>query len=505
MSAVIDVHCHILHADAVEIDSFVKAYAGSAFPLKPPLLDIALGLLKYAVKLRLLPGLCDLVTSVGAFSTTAAPATLNELAKALDRLDAGLALNVRRLAEDLAKGRASPDALLPSDLPKLNHICQFAKVFIQPKEKIPEELIASYPRVQLFVPLMTDYEEWLAGEPAWKAWDDVCEGPFLWWCLRWRRSRVAYKKQLIVQHRGRLHLFAPFCPLRAAARGIAQEVDKAVGLILHDGFLGVKLYPIMGYYPCDNATRSKPEWLPHEAVKQGVTWAKVDEALNALYAACASNAVPITAHTSPAGARGPNGPDPADTDSDPGKRHAFYGTANQSHPYNWLPVLTAHPNLRLNLAHMGGDHFQTLRACEVDTEFDWAHATVEVMKQFAHVYADRSVQVPPDGSDSIAAYATRLGYVLDKAPALVPSRLMFGTDWHLVLLYYDYADCRDVLNRFDQVLAEPCIPSGFADRFYGANAAEFLGINPGGPALARLDSFYAAHFGTFRPDWWDQV
>jgi len=496
MSVVIDVHCHILHADAVEIDSFVAAYAGSGFPLKPPLRDVALWLLKQAVRFRTLPVLCSALENVGARTAAEGPAVLRSLAALPGIAGSPVASRVNAFAACLERNGSPADNLLSRDLPKLGHICQFARAFVQPRLRIADGLLAAYPDVHLFVPLMTDYEEWLGGDPDWRCWDKT-----------WRhcRPRVRYKKHVIRRYKGRMHLFAPFCPLRAAARGMAREVGKVVDLVLNHGFLGVKLYPIMGYYPCDNATRSAPACLPREAASQGVTWQKVDAALDALYAACADNAIPITAHASPQGARGPHGPEPADAHGDDAARQRFFGTANHSHPNNWLPVLARHPDLRLNLAHMGGDHFDTVPDNEKGTERDWAHCTVEAMRQFPHVYSDRSVQVPPDGAATMDAYAARLAQVLAKDPAVVPERMMFGTDWHLVLLYYDYADCREVLARFDQALAAPGIPSGFREKFLGANAAKFLGIESGGAARARLDAYYQRHFGAQRPAWWDAV
>ena len=67
-------------------------------------------------------------------------------------------------------------------------------------------------------------------------------------------------------------------------------------VVENDGFLGVKLYPVMGYYPIGNAT------LPNPANIDGTTWVQIDKALAELYRVCEEKEIPITA-TRPPGAR----------------------------------------------------------------------------------------------------------------------------------------------------------------------------------------------------------
>jgi predicted TIM-barrel fold metal-dependent hydrolase len=332
---------------------------------------------------------------------------------------------------------------------------------------------------------MTDYEEWLAGDPAWFAWRRSDEHP--------DQSRVEWKAQVIRENGGRVHLFAPFCPLRAAGDGIDAEVGKTLDLVEKEGFIGVKLYPLMGYYPCGNDYKSKPRWLPRKRRKAGVTWADVDDALDHLYAACADRQIPITAHCSPQGARGPNGASPSDKSQD-----------NQSHPCNWVPVLRKYPTLRLNLAHMAGDHFQTLDDDQKGTITDWAFQIAGLMgdPECPNLYADRSCQLPPSKKKEQQLYAARLFEVLDLNDQ-VPRRMMNGTDWHLALMYGSKkGEWKKANKRFRKVLAER---PAFAERFFGENAADFLGLRPGGRTRERLRTFYTdgLHLTEDQfPAWW---
>ena len=90
------------------------------------------------------------------------------------------------------------------------------------------------------------------------------------------------------------------------------------------GFIGVKLYPPVGFLPLGNAGFS-----PDAARGQAL-----DQALRALYATCEAEEIPITAHASP------------------GNEFAL-GYGQLAAPERWAPVLREFPNLRLNFGHFG--------------------------------------------------------------------------------------------------------------------------------------------------------
>lgn len=496
MSVIIDIHCHLLNADAVEIDSFVDAYMGSRLPVTGELRRTVLQLLQWIIRtLTQQDRRARDARRVSLASLLPSLPELGELVEVAAWFDPSTLAALLEVAESPAAEAALPDALarrldgIPGLVESVRQFIEFAKVFTRSPRRIVDLLRKTYKpeKVDLFVPLMTDYEAWLAGEVP-----------------RGIEPRIELKKAVIARHQGQIHLFAPFCPLRAAADGTGSEVDRVLALVQNHGFLGVKLYPIMGYYPCDNATRSRPEWLPDEYRQLGVTWRDVDAALWALYGLCASQGIPITAHASPAGARGPHGPDPADAEPN---RPRFFGTANQSHPLHWEPVLQRHPQLRLCLAHMGGDHFQTLQPHEKDTELDWARQTTRLMERFEHVYGDRSCQMPPDAdSPQALPYAERLREVVSHHPS-VADRMMNGSDWHLVVMYGRDYDA--TFGRFRRLCEGAGFPPRFRERFFGLNAVRFLGIGSGSPSenpnRARLNAFYQRVQGSARPPWWSNV
>ena len=501
MPVTIDVHCHLLHADAVELDSFVTAYLRGVPVLgrMPPRVAEVLKALLRLLTVRdsppaapdVQPGqgskqLAALVRALGADSATAGRLPRWWLRRLASALDHGLP---RWLLIRLAR-RVFGDYM---DFDQI--FLNFTPVFTDRQSEIVGEFLRTHEgrHTDLCVPLMTDYENWLGGDPLWLAWMTSDAYP---------QSRVDYNKQLIREHKGRLHFFAPFCPLRAAAIAKGYDtlgsVDDTVGLVKHDGFLGVKLYPPMGYYPAQNAAKSRaalpvlPEWQG-----LGLAWADIDAALDSLYAACAAADIPITAHCSPEGARGPYGSAPDD-----------YSLGNHAHPDHWRPVLDAHPTLRLNLAHTNGSRFQYLPDAEKLTERDWAWRIAELMAGFPNVYSDRSCVIPPLESvpDLYPRFVQRHAEFLRMNPQ-VPSRLMWGSDWHLVLMYAGQS--AEARGRFVRIFGRPEF-SGFPDLvpdFLGDNAARFLGLSAKCPGAnrARLERFHTNELKLTAeefPVWW---
>ena len=127
----------------------------------------------------------------------------------------------------------------------------------------------------------------------------------------------------------RLHPFVGFDPMRALADGAAGTTVALVkDAVLNKGFIGVKVYPEMGWSPFQNTAANAGT--PERAQA-------LDAILDDFFGWCADEQVPVTAHCN----------------------HSNYPSqnaeaANYGSPDEWLSVLAAHPGLRLNLGHFGG-------------------------------------------------------------------------------------------------------------------------------------------------------
>jgi predicted TIM-barrel fold metal-dependent hydrolase len=153
------------------------------------------------------------------------------------------------------------------------------------------------------------------------------------------------------------------------------------------GFLGVKLYPSLGYRV------DAPE-------------------MQDVFRYCDGADVPILVHASPGG---------------------FYktpATAEYSRPHHWAPILDRHPRLRVCFAHCGGwAGFSGQDA----THAEWWNELVALIGSYDNVFGDLAYHVDMMvGGDPERRYLDSLRELL--ADARFARRLIFGTDSWLVRL-----------------------------------------------------------------------
>ena len=178
----------------------------------------------------------------------------------------------------------------------------------------------------------------------------------------------------------------------------------------HKPFLGIKLYTPNGYSPLD------PNMMD-------------------LYDFCQTNQIPITAHNSNSGfatfvkkleIKGAfyfdghviehNGWIEFDKDffSDPGA--AIVERAKKlNHPKLWEKVMQTFPELRLNLAHFGGEGK------------DWQEIVIDLMLKYPNLYTDLSCQTEQD----------MLQHIKNNFLPLAPQKFLYGSDYYLNMFFID--------------------------------------------------------------------
>jgi predicted TIM-barrel fold metal-dependent hydrolase len=335
-------------------------------------------------------------------------------------------------------------------------------VAAHPRVAIAATAAQTFPTVSLFTPALVDYDAWSDDRPPTPLWQQVL--------IQEQIARLAVAGRL-GRADARLHPFVAYDPRRQAegragvgeADGGAPAPDStAMDLVRYAtqsaGFLGVKLYPPVGFAPFDNVT-----------LQPGLTLAPaLDRALALLYEFCAAREVPILTHAS-------------------ASNEYALGFRQLVTPARWRPVLDRFPTLRLDLGHFGGE----LPA--------WTDEAVAMIESYPNVYADLS-NSPLVYDD---AYAARLRAMLPGLLARHPRlkrRLMYGSDWWLSALD-PLAD--QAIERFGAVLGPVLTPDERAD-VMGRNALRFLGFlddqnRPrSGAAARRLRAFYGA---APRPSW----
>jgi predicted TIM-barrel fold metal-dependent hydrolase len=295
-------------------------------------------------------------------------------------------------------------------------------------------LASTYVETELFTPSIVDMNCWFI---------DQDPGSIAWSFAEQKRDMLA----LLAAYGGRMLPFLAFDPERELQlRRLPGELKVELEALANQGFVGVKIYPPFGYRPHGNAEIRDD----HEC---GVTVAparrdEYDAVLEDLYAACEALELPIAAHC-----------------EDPGAGVARCG--EHADPKWWAPVLAKHPELRLNLTHFGG--VEGLVGCE--PEKSWARAIGELMKTAPHLYADV-------GAHEVTRDTRMCKEFFDRLEADIPQavdRLMFGTDWHMIVRHEKH---REYAARY---LGEWQQRFGLlrTRRFARENALDYLGLSLG--------------------------
>ena len=391
----------------------------------------------------------------------------------------------------------------------LGRYIRWALLYTRHRYELAEELdqlhgrIGQKSRMVLMTPAIVDFSKWLEDEDQLSIEEQVDV-----------MTRIACRRD-----GPRVHGFVGFDPLRQALYDHHQrkptdkdpmavvrraiEVDRildATSTKTTGGFVGVKLYPPMGFRAIDNKHLpddrfNEPAYLRSPDTGLGSEiGGKLDAALSRLYRWCSANNVPIMAHTS----------------------HSFGPNSDyedRADPIFWASVLKrdAFPRLRINLAHFG--HFNEavqyarpesyLNKC-----WEWTIGKIIAGSTEAYVYADIS----------------SLGEILKTGPSRKivgcmkafkehfpdsDKRLLYGTDWSMIAQE----------DRFPRLLSSKPFPDvmifflkavGYnntqIEGIMFRNAARFLGLSKGerevfgdNSTRARLEKFYAAH--NLSADW----
>ena len=309
--------------------------------------------------------------------------------------------------------------------------------------------------VRLFTPALVDFEFWLNDAPETNFTEQIELGS--------RLSRA---------FPGRVHFFVPFDPWREVAHapnepGSLELVKKA---ITQDGFVGVKLYPPMGFAASGNAGL---DFSAVDVEDSAAFGAQLDATLDALFTWAVEADVPIMAHCNL---------------SEESKR----GFACRASPAYWATAIAHHPGLRLNLGHFGGQ--DNLGPGGVNDAADWPETIIALMgtKEGRHLYTDIGNFDMGD-----MPWFARLKTALQDTPVLL-DRLMYGSDWMMLATSDRY---EDFFTRFrDGLTSLGTLDDAQIASILGGNARSFLGLESGGQTRARLVAFYDG-YGIARPDW----
>jgi len=343
-----------------------------------------------------------------------------------------------------------------------------------------------------YVPAVVDFNNWLKGP------DDVL--PIQVTPLP-QQAAVMGKISAMKNRSYAMHGYIGFDPWRQAVyqRDSRQRtLDPTItDAITKQGFMGVKLYPPMGFRAMGNGDSDlKPanEHFPPDLVQAlGYSCGDLlDDALRVLYDWCIKEDVPIMAHC---GRSNYSRPD----------------FAERASPLFWKRVLnytdargTPYKALRLNLGHIGG----TSEYAENKPGAGWMEIVVDMLgdPNYPNLYADFAYDslALERNSDEVTNDGKVMSFLKQTLPGTnALSKIMYGSDW--IMLGLEFGNERyysAVKKHFRDILGSDILLNGFLTR----NAANFLGLPiQAGKKLKprqRLEEFYQANgldFSALKP------
>lgn len=261
-------------------------------------------------------------------------------------------------------------------------------------------------------------------------------------------------------------------------------LDRVRRALTSGGFLGVKLYPPMGFRAARNAAAPRLKFPDPVNRALGISddelAVRLDDALDRLYRLCTEAGVdaPVMAH----GGEGNEAKD---------------GYGGRADPYYWLDVVRRFPTLRVSLAHFGGFKYRTampdtgLPSVLANT-FEGAFAHHVAANPSSPVFADLAYfeEVLNASADKRQRFAEHLRLYRDRADANL-EHLVYGTDW---LMLGNLPNAETYAGQIHDFLSLDCKFSDAAvDNIMWRNAVRFAGLRAGSGARRRLEQFYAAH------------
>jgi predicted TIM-barrel fold metal-dependent hydrolase len=482
----IDIHCHIFNADDLPVRGFVQH-----LHLDTPVLGPLLSTLIERIVQGQAPGYADDIARIQSLLGTGGPnpdlVALEALGRArqpgvsleaatdLDaQTDAALArlmvedpVFVRRLTAAVA-AEASPAGVdgtvtaegLADQIEGARRAVRWAKIFGMSRLDVAAELVRNFgDEVDLFCPLLVDLAMGLGEQPKTTVRQQVemLEGI----------SILSMRGRLPGGGKARMHPFVGFDPRRQALAPSGLPITPlsvVQSAVLEHGFVGVKLYPPMGWQPLGNTANK--DMTADEAEQ-------LDAVLRTFYAWCVENDVPVTAH-----ANRSNYADPAFKD--------YAG------PVGWGKVVHDFPDLHVNLGHFGGASAKTPKS-------GWPFSMAGMAAVDSHhVYADVADH-RIDESAIATGYLDLLNeFFSTPTTASVTDRLMYGSDWFMLAINPDH---EKFLTSYRALYKKRFGPVK-TQKFMSQNALTFLGFDDAqNKNRQRLLAYYAKYAPANVPDW----
>ena len=480
LAPLIDAHCHLFNVTDLPASSFARIVMLKQYPHPPPPKD-GEELLKRifdAVQERVSRGVMTADQEARQPNLKMMIADAPELSDADER-------QLDQYARDAEKalrkappqtGSCEPESGFPALSPR--SVIGWLKDLRSPRARLAAKLTRAHAKSgfasRLLCPALVDYSNWLDQPLQSPLPDQVRAG-----------GKLAINPSLPP-----VHGYVAFDPLRRALvrnkrpvkDGSWDPLALARDALVNHGYLGIKLYPPMGFRPSGNAETGQhyPHYVTEAMGIQLDVGTELDRSLDELWKLCLDLDAPVLAHGANSNAAG----------TDYGRR---------GDPAFWLPVVARFPKLRVLLGHFGrfgtysADQPRGSASCEVPFEATWEAAIGRFVQANpdSFLYADLSflseIFDEKDRQRSIAGMKKYLK--LDEGGR----HLVFGSDWVMLGVTKEYSKDGGYPYRIVQFLKDCGLGDPQISGIMYENAVRLLGLAEGAGARDRLLKFYATH------------
>ena len=452
----IDMHCHVFNAAELPAAQFIYRVVEQRFSKDPDALIVGIALI---------------LSALGG----GAPTPAEELA-------------------DISQSRPTRHAALPVAAPPragAAALLEWLKLFGLPRRDLIAKLAGFYTATnhhcELITPALVDYNAWLDNPDE--------EGK--------RLSDQVAVMGAIAELPGtpRVHGFVGFDPVRAimaplgyypggTAMAKILPLDLLRDAVENHGFIGVKLYPPMGFRAWNNGKGDiKFSSVVKTFVNQGFSreltdrelGERIDEQLEKLYRYCADQGVPILAHAY-------------------NSNQADECTGWRASPQYWGEVIqnfsTPEKPLRLCLGHFGSftahKKFPTCPDAFEAKAWETIIGGILAKRGAQFVFADLSyLSEVLDHSDG---WRNRLDKMRDQFKSFIgrydpaAEHICYGSDWIMLGLEPGHEQYHLAVGDF--LRGDVQLNAAQLANVYLNNAINFLGLRPGDQNRARLEKFY---------------
>lgn len=455
--ALIDMHCHVFNATDLPASQFIYRVVRQRYNADPDGLVLGLGAILSALAGN-------------------APTPVDELA-------------------DIARGRPSPNAASAVGASGTGGILDWLKLFGHSRRELIARLGGFYSATnnhcELITPAMVDYNCWL-DQP-----ENQGQRP---------TDQVAVMGAIAkLPGTPRVHGFVGFDPVRAilAANGYNPSGGTALDPIdphelLRDavnnhGFLGVKLYPPMGFRAWQNGkgditfSTIVKKYVgvalnkPNNTIEDRELGQLINAELEKLYRYCASEGVPILAHAY-------------------NSNQADECTGWRASPQYWGEVIdnfsSPQKPLRLCLGHFGSfsAHLKFPACHDAFDAKAWETIIGGILTSAKAPYVFADVSYLSEVLDDSAAGHLQRKKMSDQFKSFIgkydqqAEHICYGSDWIMLGLESGHQRYHVALGDF--LRKDVALNAVQLNNIYFGNATRFLGLQPGDQNRARLEKFY---------------